>query len=62
MFASRVNGAGDPIVGLRTCAGPNDELRCRSGTAVPLFVTGQLVFTVSATFPLPLLFEVSRSL
>jgi hypothetical protein len=56
LFASRLNGTGEPIVGLRTCAGPNDELRCRSTSAVPVYARGldpgTYVATVSATTPM----------
>jgi hypothetical protein len=52
IFASTLEGTGLPIVSLRgaTCA---DELRCRHGTAPPLFARnvgiGKHVFTVSGT-------------
>ena len=39
VYASTLRGSGVPVIGLRapSCTGQNDELRCRNGTALPLF-------------------------
>jgi hypothetical protein len=58
LFASKLRGLGDPIVGLRApaCAAANDELRCRVGTALPVFARslapGTYFVTVSASSPM----------
>ena len=52
IFASTVSGAGDPIVSLRDTACAT-ELRCRAGSAVPVFArnlaAGTHVFSVAGT-------------
>ena len=58
VFASTVRGSGSAVVGLRSahCADPADELRCRVGSALPLFArnlgAGAYVVTVAATAPI----------
>jgi hypothetical protein len=54
VYASTLRGSGQPVVGLRatTCTGQNDELRCRNGSALPLFarnLQGTYVLTVAGT-------------
>jgi hypothetical protein len=55
VYASTVEGSGTPIVGLRDpiCTGADDEISCRTGSAVPLYQRalppGTYVITVAAT-------------
>lgn len=58
VYASTLQGSGSPVVGLRAphCTDASDELRCRAGTAVPLYARGvqpgTYVLTVAATSPI----------
>jgi len=54
VYASTLRGSGAPVVGLRapTCSGQNDELRCRNGSATPVFardLQGTYYLTVAGT-------------
>jgi hypothetical protein len=54
VYASTLRGSGQPVVGLRapSCTGQNDELRCRSGSTLPLFardLQGTYTLTVAGT-------------
>lgn len=58
VYTQTLKGSGTPVIGLRapSCSGQNDELRCRSGTSLPLLArsvpAGTYVLTVAATSPI----------
>jgi hypothetical protein len=55
VYASTTAGSGSPVVGLRDpgCTAPSDELSCRTGSAIPVFVhsapAGVYTLTVAGT-------------
>ena len=58
VFASKLAGRGEPIVGVRSpaCSSAGDELRCRQGSSLPVYArnlaAGTYFVTVSGTSPM----------